>query len=46
MLSMMTRIGTLESALNDEQRKLVAATEKYFEKVFSRQPKWRAEESG
>lgn len=41
LLGLMTRIGTLESALNEEQRKLILATEKYFEKRFARQQAWK-----
>ncbi|MGB5261827.1 MAG: hypothetical protein WBO34_15080 [Gammaproteobacteria bacterium] len=43
LLAMMTRIGTLESALNEEQRKLIAATELYFEKLFRREQQWNPE---
>jgi hypothetical protein len=43
MLAMMTRIGALESALNEEQRKLILATEHYFEKLFSRKRQWNPE---
>jgi hypothetical protein len=45
MISMMTHIGTQESALNDEQRRLIAATERYFEKAFRQKPQWTPEES-
>lgn len=41
LLAMMTRIGTLESALNEEQRKLITATEQYFEKRFASRPTWK-----
>ena len=41
MLSMMTRIATLESPLNDEQRKLIAATERYVEKAFRHKQRWQ-----
>ena len=40
LLAMMTRIGTLESPLNEEQRKLIAATAHYFEKLFRRSRQW------
>jgi hypothetical protein len=43
LLAMMTRTGTLESALNEEQRKLIAATEHYFEKLFRREQQWNPE---
>ncbi|MEZ5543569.1 MAG: TerB family tellurite resistance protein [Pseudomonadota bacterium] len=42
LLAMMTRIGTLESALNAEQRKLITATERYFERCFASRQGWRA----
>ncbi len=41
LLALMTRIGTFESPLNEEQRKLIAATEYYFERQFSGQPAWK-----
>jgi hypothetical protein len=41
MLSLMTRVATLESACNSEQRKLIAATEQYYERLFARQPTWK-----
>lgn len=40
-LGMMTRIGTLESPLNEEQRKLISTAEQYFEHRFARQRTWR-----
>lgn len=43
LLAMMTRVGTLESALNEEQRKLIVATEHYFEKLYSRKQQWNPE---
>jgi hypothetical protein len=43
LLSLMTRTGTLESAINEEQHKLIAATENYFEKLFKRQRQWNPE---
>lgn len=43
LLSLMTRTGTLESELNEEQHKLIAATENYFEKLFKRQRQWKPE---
>ncbi|MBT8122572.1 MAG: hypothetical protein KJO10_08575 [Gammaproteobacteria bacterium] len=42
-LAMMTRIGTFESPLNEEQRKLIVATERFFENTFRRQPQWEPE---
>jgi hypothetical protein len=45
LLSLMTRVATLESALNDEQRKLILATGKYFEQLFARQPGWKPGEA-
>jgi hypothetical protein len=41
MVSMMTRVATLESAINSEQRKLVVATEQYYERLFARQHSWK-----
>lgn len=41
LLGMMTRIGTQESPLNEEQRKLITTTERYFERRFVRQQAWR-----
>jgi uncharacterized tellurite resistance protein B-like protein len=41
LLSMMTRAATLDSALNDSQRKLILATEKYYEHLFTRRPDWK-----
>ena len=38
---MMTRVGTLESALNDEQRKLIRATEQYFQNIAANKGGWR-----
>ena len=43
LLAMMTRIGALESAINEEQRKLIVATEEYFEKQFSSDRQWKPE---
>ena len=43
LLAMMTQIGSLESALNEEQRKLIAATEHDFETLFSRKRQWNPE---
>ena len=40
MIGMMTRIGTHESVLNEEQRKLISATERYFETLFKRDRQW------
>lgn len=40
LLAMMRRIGTLESALNDEQRKLVSATEHYFDRLRPPEGTW------
>ena len=39
--AMMMQIGTLESALNDEQRKLISATEQYFQKTATQKDGWR-----
>ena len=41
LLSLMTRVGTLESTLNEEQRKLITACEEYFERLFAKQQAWR-----
>jgi len=46
LLSLMTRVGTLESALNEEQRKLITATEQYFERLFAKQPAWNPGATG
>ncbi|MDX2458188.1 MAG: phenylacetic acid degradation protein [Gammaproteobacteria bacterium] len=40
LLAMMQKVGTIESGINEEQRKLILATEKYFEKVFAKQAGW------
>jgi hypothetical protein len=40
LLAMMQQVGTIESGLNEEQRKLVLATEKYYEQLFSKPGKW------
>jgi len=40
LLSLMTRVGTLESTLNDEQRRLITATEQYFERLFTKRQAW------
>jgi len=40
LLSLITRVGTLESPLNEEQRKLITATEKYFERLFAKRQSW------
>lgn len=37
LLALMTRVATLESPLNEEQRKLIAATERWFEQLFNAQ---------
>jgi hypothetical protein len=41
MLSLMTRVATLESVINDEQRRLLIATEQYYERLFAQQPAWK-----
>lgn len=41
LLSLMTRVGTLESTLNGEQRKLIAGTELFFERLFAKQQAWK-----
>ena len=37
---MMVRIGTLESALNEEQRKLISATEQFFRNTATSKGSW------
>lgn len=40
MLSMMRRTGELEGELNDEQRKIIAATERYFGRTRQTRDTW------
>jgi uncharacterized tellurite resistance protein B-like protein len=40
LTAMMLKIGTIESGMNEEQRKLILATEGYFEKLFAKQAGW------
>jgi hypothetical protein len=40
MLSMMRRTGALEGELNEEQRKIIAATESYFGRTSQTQDTW------
>jgi Tellurite resistance protein TerB len=42
LLSLMTRVATLESVLNEEQRRLIVATERYYEQLFNRRSGWKA----
>jgi uncharacterized tellurite resistance protein B-like protein len=42
LLSLMTRVATLESVLNEEQRRLILATERYYEQLFHRRSAWKA----
>jgi len=46
LLSLMQRVGAIESGINEEQRKLILATEKYFEKLYARQGKWHTSTTG
>jgi hypothetical protein len=39
---MMQKVGAIESDINEEQRKLILATEKYFEKLFVKKGPWDA----
>ena len=40
LLSLMARVAALESPINSEQRRLLLATEQYYERLFARQPGW------
>jgi hypothetical protein len=40
MLSMMRRTGELEGELNEEQRKIIAATECYFGRTSQNRDTW------
>ena len=40
LLAMMQKTGTIESGINEEQRKLILATEKHFEKLYAKQSGW------
>ena len=40
MLSMMRRVGELEGELNEEQRKIITATERYFGRVDQARDTW------
>ena len=42
LLSLMQKVGALESGINEEQRKLILATEKYFEKLHAKKSEWAA----
>jgi hypothetical protein len=46
LLAMMQKVGTIESGINEEQRKLILATERYYEKLFAKQGKWANETAG
>jgi hypothetical protein len=46
LLSLMQTTAATESAINEEQRKLIAATEKYFEKLFLTADKWNTGAAG
>ncbi|MGB5472799.1 MAG: hypothetical protein WBQ78_04900 [Gammaproteobacteria bacterium] len=46
LLALMTRVGTLEPPLNEEQRKLITSTEKYFERLFAKQQAWKPDTTG
>ena len=41
LLALMRRLGTLESPLNEEQEKLIAATEQHFSTRTTRKEKWQ-----
>ena len=41
LIAMMLRVGTLESAINEEQRKLIAATENHFARLDVAPGKWQ-----
>jgi hypothetical protein len=42
----MQKTAATESAINEEQRILIAAIEKYFEKLFASQGKWNIGATG
>jgi len=46
LLSLMQKTGAMESGINEEQRKLILATEEYFEKRFKKQGKWHSVTTG
>jgi len=46
LLALMRRVGTLESPLNEEQEKLIAATEQHFSTRTTRKEKWQPRPSG
>lgn len=41
LIAIMLKVGTLESAINEEQRKLIAATENFFARLDAKPGKWQ-----